>query len=173
MIRDDIGVGVADEHELEAACRAMRPRLVGFLSLYCGNAALGEELAQETLARVWTNWAKVSRLQSPTGWAHRVALNLANSHLRRRHVERRVRALIANGELEAEPPVDHAAALDVRRAVAGLPRRQRAAIVLRYFVDLSVDDTAKALGCAPGTVKSLTHKAIKALAEAVPIAEEA
>jgi RNA polymerase sigma factor (sigma-70 family) len=47
--------------------------------------------------------------------------------------------------------------------VAALPRRQRAALVLRYFSDLSVDRTAEVLGCAPGTVKSLTSQAIASL----------
>jgi RNA polymerase sigma factor (sigma-70 family) len=51
----------------------------------------------------------------------------------------------------------------VRAAVAALPPRQRAAIVLRYFADLSVRVTAAVMGCAEGTVKALTSKAISAL----------
>ena len=54
-------------------------------------------------------------------------------------------------------------ALAVRAAVASLPRRQRAALVARYFADLSVSDTAVLLGCAPGTVKALTSQAISRL----------
>ena len=52
---------------------------------------------------------------------------------------------------------------DVRRALAALPRRQRTAVVLRFFLDLSEADTADAMGCSIGTVKSTTHKALAAL----------
>jgi RNA polymerase sigma factor (sigma-70 family) len=52
---------------------------------------------------------------------------------------------------------------DLVRALAALPPRQRAAVVLRYFVDLSEADTAAAMGCSVGTVKSHTHKAIHRL----------
>lgn len=48
----------------------------------------------------------------------------------------------------------------VRRAVAELPRRQKTALVLRYYAELSVVDTAEVMSCRPGTVKSLTHRAI-------------
>jgi len=64
---------------------------------------------------------------------------------------------------EAVAPDDHADRLAVRAAVAGLPDRQRAALVLRYFADLSLADTAEAMGCAPGTVKALTHQALAGL----------
>jgi RNA polymerase sigma factor (sigma-70 family) len=62
-----------------------------------------------------------------------------------------------------DEPADVTDALAVRAAVAALPPRQRAAVVLRYFADLSVDQTAAVLGCAPGTVKSLTSQAIASL----------
>jgi RNA polymerase sigma factor (sigma-70 family) len=58
---------------------------------------------------------------------------------------------------------DVADAVAVRAAVATLPRRERAAIVLRYFADLSVNDTAAVMRCRPGTVKSLTSHAITKL----------
>jgi RNA polymerase sigma-70 factor (sigma-E family) len=158
---------LTDDPELDAFCATVRPRLVGTLALYCGDAAVGEELAQETLARVWARWPRVRHLQSPAGWAHRVGINLARSHLRRRLVARRARARLGV-DIEALHEHDREAALDVRRAVAGLPPRQRAALVLRYYTDLSVDETADVLGCAPGTVKSLTHKALATLRQRLP-----
>jgi RNA polymerase sigma-70 factor (sigma-E family) len=149
--------------DIEEFYASMRPRLVGFLGLYCGDTAVGEDLAQEALARVWARWSKVRRLDSPHAWTYRIGLNLATSVLRRRVV-----ALRAHRRLTAEAHVrpaeaDPALHLDVRRAVASLPRRQRAAITLRYFADLSVEQTAQVMGCAPGTVKALTHQAVAGL----------
>jgi RNA polymerase sigma factor (sigma-70 family) len=63
--------------------------------------------------------------------------------------------------------VDHDAALDLRAAVAALPPRQRATLVLRFYCDLNVDQSARLLGCSPGTVKSQTAKALDALRRAL------
>lgn len=138
----------------------MHPRLVGALALHCGDRDLAHELAQETLARVWERWSSVRAMDAPEAWAFRVAFNLAASRYRRAAAERRARARL--GAPDDHAP-DHADALAVRQAVAALPSRQRAALVLRYFADLPVDRTAEVLGCAPGTVKSLTSQAIATL----------
>lgn len=146
----------------EEFCRRMRLRLVGALSLYCGDVQVAEDTAQEALARVWDRWDEVSQMDSPDGWAYRVAVNLANSWFRRARA-RRNRERRASQE-QVRPPRDGVEdALAVRQAVAGLPRRQREALVLRYFEDLSVRETARLMGCAEGTVKALSHQAVSAL----------
>lgn len=151
-----------EAEEAEGFCVRVRPWLVGSLSLYCGSTDVAEELAQDTLARVWDRWPTVRALQAPEAWAYRVALNLANSHYRRRAAERRARLRDAAPRLVTED-ADAADAIAVRQAVAGLPRRQRAALVLRYYADLPVAETAVLLGCTPGTVKALTHQALASL----------
>lgn len=148
--------------ELVAFCRAEYPRLVGSLGLYCGNAAVAEELAQETLARVWTNWKKVRRLDKPEAWAHRVGLNLANSHLRRLMAERRARRLQGPLDLIEIGP-DVAAAHAVRSAVAALPRRYKTAIVLRFYLDLPFAEIAELMDASEPTVRSLTRRGIARL----------
>lgn len=151
------------DQELSAFCRREYPRLVGALSLYCGDAYVAEELAQEAIVRVVSNWGKVRRLAVPGAWAHRVAINLANSHFRRRLAERRAKQrLYARAALTVHQP-DTSTALAVRQTVASLPQRQRAVIVLRFFADLSVREVADVLGCPDGTVKSLTAKALASL----------
>jgi RNA polymerase sigma-70 factor (ECF subfamily) len=141
-------------------CRELHPRLVGALALHCGDRDVAQELAQETFARVWERWSSVRTMDSPEAWAFRVGFNLAASRFRRAAAERRARARFG-------PPAEHvpdtADALAVRAAVGALPPRQRAAIVLRYFADLPVAQAAEVLGCAPGTVKSLTSQAIATL----------
>lgn len=151
------------DQELSAFCRREYPRLVGALSLYCGDAYVAEELAQEVIVRVVSDWGKVRRLAAPGAWAHRVAINLANSHFRRRLAERRAKQrLYARAALAVHQP-DTSTAVAVRQTVASLPQRQRAVIVLRFFADLSVREVADVLGCPDGTVKSLTSKALASL----------
>jgi RNA polymerase sigma-70 factor (sigma-E family) len=148
--------------ELEAFIAAESPRLVGLLALYVGEAALAEELAQEALVRLCQHWPRVRRMERPAGWLTRVALNLARSSWRRRAAERRALARLAPPVGETADP-DVALILAVRGAVAALPERQRRALVLRYYAHRSVAEVAAEMGCAEGTVKSLTHKAIATL----------
>jgi RNA polymerase sigma-70 factor (sigma-E family) len=153
---------VERDADVTAFCRRVYPRLVGALGLHCGDGRVAEELAQETLTRVWERWPTVRAADSPDAWTFRVAFNLANSRFRRRAAEER-----AYGRLgirrDADELPNTADAIAVRDAVASLPPRQRAVILLRYFTDFSVEDTATAMGCAPGTVKSLTSRAIDGL----------
>ena len=69
----------AEEEAFEAFCRREYPRLVGVLSLYCGDAGVAEELAQEALVRVYESWRRMHTMASPGAWVHRVAINLASS----------------------------------------------------------------------------------------------
>jgi len=141
----------------EDLVREIRHPLVGSLALYCGDRAVAEELAQEALARAWLRWAK---LDDPKAWTYRTAFNLASSWGRRRSAERR--AHHRAGPTAASEP-DSSEAHAVRDAVAGLPDRQRAVIVCRFFLGFDVRGTAEVLGCAEGTVKAATHQALAAL----------
>lgn len=147
--------------EAEKFCRRIRPRLVGSLSLYCGDRQVAEDAAQDALAKVWARWEHVSGLPSPEAWTFRVAFNEARSGYRSARRARRRERQTAAGEVA--PSADLAEVLAVRRAVSGLPARQAQALVLRYFEDLSVADTAAVMGCAQGTVKALTNRAIRRL----------
>jgi RNA polymerase sigma-70 factor (sigma-E family) len=159
------------DSELSAFCEDEHPRLVGALSLYCGDRGVAEELAQDALARACRDWRRVRRLEAPGAWAHRVAINLANSYFRRRAAERRAKRRLGDRERTQAPELDPATAITIRTAVASLPRRQRTALVLRYYADLSVRDVAEALGCPEGTVKTLTSKAIASLREELRIGD--
>ena len=155
-----VGEAVGEPGDAAAFCEALHPALFGALLLYCGSRELAEDLVQETLLRVWRHWSSVSAMDHPDRWALRVAFNLAKSGFRRVRVARRVAALSdpARDGVTIDP--DATDAIAVRAAVATLPPRQRAAVVLRYFNDLSVADTAEVLGCAEGTVKALTNQAV-------------
>jgi RNA polymerase sigma-70 factor (ECF subfamily) len=153
---------VRREDDLDGFCRSEWPRLVGSLSLYTGDRFLAEELAQETIVRVCRDWHHVRGLAAPGAWAHRVAMNLAHSHFRRRRAAHRANDR-ARQLSAVVPDTDLAWTLALRSAVAQLPRRQQSALVLRYFVDLPVRTVAEMLRCPEGTVKALTSRAITAL----------
>lgn len=150
--------------ELRTFCESKQGRLVGMLSLYCGDVELARDFAQEALARVCRDWRRVQKLDNPEAWLHQVALNLSRSYFRKRAVEIRFRARIYH-EGTAGPASfpDHAGKQTVRNAVRQLPKNQRAAVVLRYYADWSVYEVAAFLGCPEGTVKTWTARGIETL----------
>ena len=160
----------ADAREAGEFCVRVRAQLVGTLSLYCGDADVAEELAQDTLARVWDRWPQVRAMRSPDAWTYRVGVNLANSHYRRRAAEHRAMAR-RDRVVDERAAADLADAIVVRKAVAALPKRQKTALVLRYYADLPIEEVASLMSCAPGTVKALTHQAIANLRGAIGSAE--
>ena len=151
-------------------CRALWPRLAASMAYLTGDVGAGEDIAQEALTRAWARWGRVSKLDSPEAWTYRVAVNLARSRRRRQQAEQRALARVGvdAGELAAEV----ADSVAVRDAVAVLPERMRAALVLRYFADLPVAEVAEVLECAPGTVKSLTSQAIDRLRTVITFDDE-
>ncbi|WCO68785.1 sigma-70 family RNA polymerase sigma factor [Iamia majanohamensis] len=147
---------------VDELCRALHPRLLGSLRLYLGDAETARELTQDALVRVIERWPSVQTMDHPEAWAYRVAFNLARSRLRRATAERRARARTTPVP-PGRPDVDVAASIAVRRAVALLPPRQRQAVVLRYYGDLSLAEVAAVMGCRPGTVKAHLHQALTGL----------
>jgi RNA polymerase sigma-70 factor, ECF subfamily len=156
---------VTGSGELTSYCRDLWPRLVGALSLTTGDRHVAEEIAQEALVRVCEKWDDVQAMESPDGWAFRVAFNLANSHFRRRGAERRARRRLGAVVDVARPEVDAADALALRHEVAALPEPQRSVLVMRYFGDLSVAEVAGLLELPENTVKTHTRRAIDRLRE--------
>jgi|SRR5687767_4006921 len=151
--------------EVAEFCRREHPALVGALGLYVGDRDVAEDLAQETLLRVCREWPTVRRCDSPRAWAMCVAFNLARSRFRRAAVARRALSRLA-GRAAVDDEADGAEVLAVRRAVLGLPERQRRVLVLRYYADLLVRDVAALLSCPEGTVKTLTRQALAGLRRA-------
>lgn len=147
----------------QAFCERYYRTLVGSLALYVADPLLAEELAQEAMLRAFRRWERVAVLDSPEGWVWRVAVNLANSHFRRRRVARRARRRLQAGQANGHVGPDVAWQVSIQQAVAGLPDRQREAVILRYFHDLPVGDTAAAMGISEDAVRSLTKRGVAAL----------
>ena len=137
--------------------RTQRPALVRLAHLLTGSAAIAEELAQEALLVTQQRW---STLDKPGAYARTALVNLCRSHQRRRVIERRrVSAPLAH---PLPPEID-----ETWQAIRRLTREQREVIVLRFYADLSVEQTAALLRKPAGTVKSLQHRALARLKEAL------
>jgi RNA polymerase sigma-70 factor (sigma-E family) len=128
-----------------------------------GDRHEAEDIAQEACARACLHWPRLSKWADATPWAVRVASNLAIDHWRRRQRSQRAAGQHVPGVVT---PSD-ARRLDLHRALESLPRRQRDVVVLRYVVDLTEAETAEALGCAPGTVKSHASRGLASLRDAL------
>lgn len=145
---------------LEVLCQSEYPRLVGMLGLYCGDAEGAEDLAQEALIRLCANWRRVRKMDAPEAWLRRVALNLAHSHYRRRAVERRVIEVVGRRRTGIEERSSDVETLELLRS---LPHKQCAAILLHYYLDLTIRDAARVLDLPEGTVKTLIHRGTRKL----------
>ena len=144
------------------------PRLVAGVAMVAGSRPAAEDAVQEALARAWERSERGEEIESLTAWVTAVSLNLARSRLRRVVAERRAREHLASGAgTAALGPSDAGERIDVLRALAALPRRQREATVLRYYLGLNVAEVATALGIYEGTAKTTLFRARQALAAAL------
>jgi RNA polymerase sigma-70 factor (ECF subfamily) len=153
--------GALDEVEVRRLIDEAYPKLVAGLTLVSGSRAAAEDAVQEALARWWERSSRGLHIESPEAWMTTVALNLARSRLRRLRAERRAHDRLGAGSVP-EPAPDVA---DLRRALAQLPRREREAVVLHYYLDLPVAEVAAIQGVTDGTVKTSLHRARGRLAE--------
>lgn len=143
------------------------PSLYRSAYLLAGNHADAEDVAQQTLVKVYRSWSQVIRSDSPEAYVRRM---LTNTFLSARRPKKWRLELLT----ETPPEYDSAAtphAPEDRMVlwphVKALPPRQRAVIVLRYYEDLNEQEIADALGCSRGNVKSTAHRALKALRAAL------
>ncbi|HEU4947592.1 MAG TPA: SigE family RNA polymerase sigma factor [Kribbella sp.] len=144
-------------HYADALCRTSY--------LLCGDWRRAEDATQEALLRLYRAWTKIHRLGNVRAYARKVVVSTTLDGLRRKSSRE-----VVGGEsyFAAEvDPADPVGLVEVRlmigQALAKLPPRQRACVVLRFFDQLSVNETADALGCRPGTVKSQTARALETL----------
>lgn len=138
------------------------PRMVSLAYAISGSRWAAEELAQEACLRAYKAWRTVSGYDKPGAWLRRVTINLSNSFLRRRVSELKA---IERYSIERVDPIDphpHDEA-GFWTTVASLPRRQRAAIVLRYVDDLSTAEIAEVLEISESSVRTHLQRGREAL----------
>ncbi|HEX2032055.1 MAG TPA: SigE family RNA polymerase sigma factor [Actinomycetota bacterium] len=138
------------------------PEGIRLAFLLTGDRSLAEDLVQEAFARLVGRLRHLRERHAFSAYLRRTIVNLATSHFRRQRVERAYLERVGpRREVETNPNSE----LDERMhgALLGLPNRQRAAIVLRFYQDLSDVQTAEILRCSPGTVRSLVSRGMKTL----------
>ncbi len=150
----------ADRDEFASFATAIAPRLRRTAYLMCGNWHSAEDLTQTTLTKLFASWSRISRHDALSAYAMRTLLNAYLAEKRRRR----------SGELPTAELPDQAALIDspeqrmdIMAALAKLPPRARAIVVLRYWSDQSIDQVADLLACSPGNVKSQSARALHRL----------
>jgi RNA polymerase sigma-70 factor (sigma-E family) len=140
------------------------PRLVRSAYLLTGDRHDPEDLAQAALVKIFSSWRRVRRADNVDAYVQRVLINCNTNRFRGRRVPENLVGDVPEG---LHLLGDHADELGERSrfmtALAGLPPRQRAVVVLRFYEDLTEAQTATAMGCTVGTVKSQTAKALARL----------
>ena len=155
-----------DEHGRDADfadfVHASWPGLYRTAHLLLGDHGLAEDLTQTALAKTYVAWSRIKQPEAAYAYARTTLVNTATSWFRRRSW----RNELPHEEVDTDrmtgtaDPSDRPALME---ALTTLPPRQRAVVVLRFYDDLSVAETADALGCSPGTVKSQTFAALAGL----------
>jgi len=148
------------EDEFVQFAEAVGPRLRRTAFLLCGDWHTAEDLAQTTLAKVFAAWRRISRHDAVNAYAMRTLLNTYLAESRKRRPGEVLTGRLPEPPVPAPSPELRIALLE---ALAMLPPKARAVVVLRYWADQSVEQTAALLGCSPGNVKSQSARALDKL----------
>ena len=141
------------------AARMMSLRRLAYL--LCQDWHQADDVVQSAITKLYVHWVRASAADNVDAYVRGIVVR-EFLHERRTAWARRV-SLPGQMPDSSAVTADLDASLDLKTAIAGLPPRQRATLVLRFYCDLSVDQAAQALGCSPGTVKSQTAKALTTL----------
>jgi RNA polymerase sigma-70 factor (sigma-E family) len=134
-------------------------------AVLCDDWQRADDLVQAALTKLYVHWGRVRAASHADAYARTVLVHEFVQERRSLWVKRV--SLVGRVSDSPAAAVDHDVVLDLRAAVAALPARQRATLVLRFYCDLNVEQSAAVLGCSPGTVKSQTARALEAVRRAL------
>lgn len=154
----EVEVGVSFEEFL----RDRLPVLLRFAAVLCLDRGLAEDVVQEVLVRAQSRWPRIQVLDVPEAYVRRMIINEFLSW-RRKWARIVPHADLPDGIGAADPAETHADRAELASELARLPKKQRAAVVLRYYGGLDDAEIASELGCTPGTVRSHLSRALTAL----------
>jgi len=170
MMRADVGrIGlerVSEAGRLGGLYRRHAGDAARLAYLVTGDRALAEDIVQEAFVRLYGRFRDLRNPDAFDVYLRRTVVNLARSHFRHRKVERKHEQQLS--EEPATDPPDIGERDELWSVLQSLPERQRTAIVLRFYEDMSEVTTAAVMGCPVGTVKSLVSRGLAALRETVP-----
>jgi RNA polymerase sigma-70 factor (sigma-E family) len=133
--------------------------------LLTGDWHAAEDLVQASLVKLYRAWPRLETDTDPDAYLRRIIINTHRSWWRARWRREKPIAALPDGASGEDIADTHATGALVRQALARLPQRQRAVLVLRYFEDLPEAEVASLLGCSPGSVKTHTHRGLRTLRE--------
>lgn len=140
---------------------ARQPALRRSAYLLAGDWHRADDLVQETITKLYTRWRRISAVDNVDAYVHTMLVRTFLDEKRLRWAG--VKLLAQPPDRTGVPAVDDDTRLTLRDALDKVPPRQRAALVLRFYCDMTVEQTAEVLGCASGTVKSQTSHGLAAL----------
>ncbi|WP_194897484.1 SigE family RNA polymerase sigma factor [Catenulispora pinisilvae] len=156
-----MGRSQTDEFERFVAARWSALNQLGSL-LTGGDRQRAEDLVQEALVKLWSAWSRVAD-EAPEAYARTVLVRLAARSARRRWWGERPSEQVPEVEAAGDLSASVAERTKLEAALAQLPPRQRAAVVLRYYQDMSESQVAEMLGAPIGTVRSHTRRGVERL----------
>ena len=155
----------ADEHAFTLLIDSHLPGAYRMAYGMLGSTANAEDAVQEAALRAWRSFGRFRKDAEIRPWLYTIVANECRSHLRRlrrRNDDGQI------GDVASQPNFTDPGLTDLRRALDRLPTDQRLLIVLRYYLDLPLQDVALAMGCALGTAKSTLHAALTQMRLASP-----
>jgi RNA polymerase sigma-70 factor (sigma-E family) len=161
--------------EFREFMHARWPAMVRLAYGLTGDQGHAEDVAQAAFARAYASWARVRRSGDPNAYVRQIVINENRNRFRKRRVTERLTDSPPESVLIDVPWTDTTREYDERSAlIAALQRlgpRQRAVIVLRYWLDLTEPETAAALNCSVGTVKSQASRALATLRQTTELVD--
>jgi RNA polymerase sigma-70 factor (sigma-E family) len=151
----------ADEREFDEFVLARQARMRRTAYLLCGDWHLAEDLTQNTLAKVYTQWNRILRVDTVDAYVHRILFRTYIDTYRRRR-RREILSSVVPDVADAPHAVSDVR-LTLLAALGQMSHRYRAVLVLRYWEDRSITETAEALGVSEGTVKSHSSRGLNQL----------
>ena len=164
-------MSTGSDEEFDAFMRGRWPAMVRLAYALTGDVGHAEDVAQAAFARAYASWGRVRRAGDPDAYVRRIVINEHRSRFRKRRVAEELRGDLADtAGGQQQGPEEQQALLDALRC---LGPRQRAVVVLRYWLDLSEAETAAALNCSVGTVKSQGSRALATLRKTAGVRDAA
>jgi RNA polymerase sigma-70 factor (sigma-E family) len=158
-----VNMSESDDADFRAYVSSRQQALRRAAYLMCGDWNRADDLVQTTLTKLYVAWHRVTNDRGPDAYAHRILANAVIDE-RRRPWRRELSVDTVADREDVSASIAHSdERIDIAQALAELPNRQRVTLVLRFWADASVAETAEVLGCSTGTVKSQTARALSRL----------
>ena len=165
-----VGIAVESRTDLEDLYVRHTPAAVRLAFLITGDADLAQDIAHDAFLRSVGRFRHLRQPEAFEAYLRRAVVNTCTSHFRHRKVEAAYLRGQARHPARVDEP-DHGRRDELRTALWALPARQRAAVVLRYYADLSEQQAGESLGCSAAAVRSMVARAMETLRERIPRSE--